>query len=320
MNVLTITRAPSASIAAALDRFERDFQYPLGTHDTFRVCHGADYSRFFRAMGKGVSFAVEHNGSILGTLGMALRKVRQPNATEITVVYIGDLKVSSAVRGTGVVPLALFQAGLTWAWQNGASKAYGVVMDGTAKTPSDYTGRIGIPKFLEVGKIVVLRIPTDLANNGIGETGSSTSAARLESTYKRLTASVHAPIGGRPSLRSSFAPVRLVSADGQACGLLEDTLQAKRLISSNGDELLSAHLSRFAFGQSRADSAVELLETALRLAAARGFPAMFVALDKETARALLPHIERFNPVEAPATIYGFGFTPGQKLLINTAEI
>ena len=320
MNVLTITSPPSASVAEALDRFERDFQYPLGTHDTFRISHGTDYSRFFRAMGKGVSFVAERNDKVVGTLGMALRKIRQPDATEIKVAYIGDLKVSSAVRRTGVVPLALFQAGLAWAWQNGATKAYGVVMDGTKASPSDYTGRIGIPKFLEVAKVVVLRIPTNLAGNGIESRGSVISAATLESTYKRLTASVHAPVGGRPSLRSSFAPMRLASADGQACGLLEDTMRAKRLISSNGEELLSAHLSRFAFAKSGVKSAVELLETALTLAAARGFPAMFVAVDTRTAQVLRPHIERFNPVEAPATIYGFGFVPGQELLINTAEI
>src|SRR5262249_11759480 len=39
----------------------------------------------------------------------------------------------------------------------------------------------------------------------------------------------------------------LVTSEGQACGLFEDTRRGKRLIADDGSQLISAHLSYFAF-------------------------------------------------------------------------
>ncbi len=70
--------APGA-LAAALETFERQFVYPLGPGRSFRISHGRDYARFFRAIGleRGVSFVAEEDtGEVLGTLGVALRPVQ----------------------------------------------------------------------------------------------------------------------------------------------------------------------------------------------------------------------------------------------------
>lgn len=114
MKLMAISAAPEASVAAALDRFERVFQYPLGTHDTFRISHGADYARFFRAMGEGICFAAEHEEQILGTISLSLRQLKQPDGSVRKVAYVGDLKVVPQARSRGKVMLALLHAARRW--------------------------------------------------------------------------------------------------------------------------------------------------------------------------------------------------------------
>ena len=50
MTVRNLTQAPDPDLAWALEDFERQFTYPLGAGHHFRISHGADYPRFFRAI------------------------------------------------------------------------------------------------------------------------------------------------------------------------------------------------------------------------------------------------------------------------------
>ncbi len=330
MNIISISHAPLPAIASALEEFEQVFQYPLGEHDTFRISHGHDYARFFRAMGEGICFAAEHKGKILGTISLALRTLKDPQGKSLKVVYVGDLKVVPEARGFGTVTISLIRAAIDWSYARGAVAAYGVVMEGTKGTPEKYTGRLGVPSAVHVGKVVVLRIPTstpthdgeasDVAGVSRGVSARIVPIKDLNSAYSRLSARVYAALGGRPSLRSKFKPLPMVSQDGSACALLEDTLKAKRLISSSGDELLSAHLSRFAFDAKRPEGAMEVMRTALSVAAQRGFPAMFVAVDEIVATELHDQFALLNAVRAPANVYGVSLKSSQSWLINTAEI
>ena len=61
--------------------------------------------------------------------------------------------------------------------------------------------------------------------------------------------------------------------------MLEDTRRANRLYLNTGNELLSAHLSYFAFDDVKA--AVEILNIALDRAYQHEFPAVFVALSNQ---------------------------------------
>src|SRR5437588_48708 len=89
---------PAPDLARALEVFEEQFSYPLGPGRTFRISHGADYPRFFRAMGEAAVFVAEREGQVLGTVGAALRRLRTPDGTEARVAYLGDLKVLPAAR------------------------------------------------------------------------------------------------------------------------------------------------------------------------------------------------------------------------------
>ena len=63
MNVHALSAPPPTALARALDRFEGQFRYPLGPGRSFRISHGDDYPRFFRAMGEGACFVAERDGA-----------------------------------------------------------------------------------------------------------------------------------------------------------------------------------------------------------------------------------------------------------------
>jgi len=159
MIVHSLHDPPAPAIARALAELEEEFTYPLGPGRTFRISHGDDYPRFFRAIGAARCFVAEQQGRVVGALGVAVRRLILPDGSERTTGYIGDLKVAVEARGS-LVFLRLVRAGDAWVRPQ-ITAAFGVVMDGTPTTPAVYTGRAGIPAFREVGKMVIWRLPSD---------------------------------------------------------------------------------------------------------------------------------------------------------------
>ena len=190
-------------------------------------------------------------------------------------------------------------------------------MDGTLATPIRYTGRMGIPVFSELGKIIVLRLPC--SRNEVHEDHAWwTTGERGDACYSRLSAPGYASLGGDPAERSEMEPAWLMEPGGRACGRLEDTRRAKRLIADDGVEMRSAHLSCFAY-QDR-NAGVRLPQAALHRAATRSFAHLFVAVPAREARALCQALQGMELVAGPATIFGTGLKPGPLWNINTAEI
>jgi hypothetical protein len=306
---------PPPELALALAEFEAQFTYPLGPGRTFRISRGSDYPRFFRAIGQGASFVAEAEGRVLGALGMAVRPLALPDGSERLVAYLGDLKIAPAARG-GWALVSLARSALAWAGPH-VEAAFSVVMDGTPVTPVRYTGRAGLPAFRELGNVIVFRIATgDVPLEPAADHWVTTAAAGME-CYRRLRAGRYACPGGQPAERSEIAPLALLDPEGSACGQLEDTRKAKRLLADDGSELLSAHLSSFAFRTSAAGA--ELLRVARSHAAERGFPALFVAVAAPEAEALREALGPIEMVAAPATVYGTGL-PAGAWNINTSEI
>ncbi|MBM3459176.1 MAG: N-acetyltransferase [Armatimonadetes bacterium] len=315
MNVHPLAASPPPELARALGRFEEQFHYPLGPGRFFRIDHGEDYPRFFRAMGEGVCFVAERGGSILGVMGASLRRLALPGGEERLVVYFGDVKIAPQARGGRALPRL---AGAVRQWVGArATAGFAVVMDGTPVTPLRYTGRLGIPPFAEIGKIMVLRLPT--AGTSVGpDDGWLTTGERGGACYLHLSAGRYACPGGNPAERSETEPLWLMEPGGRACGRVEDTRRAKRLIADDGVEMGSAHLSCFAYQDP--DAGVELLRVALGHAARRGLPALFVAVAAPEAKDFCRRLEGIGAVLAPATVYGTGLEPGPLWNINTAEI
>jgi hypothetical protein len=320
MTVHVLRTAPAPELAQALERFEQQFRYPLGPERFFRITHGEDYPRFFRAMGEGACFVAERERRILGVLGAALRRLALPGGEERPVVYLGDMKIDPAARG-GKTLLRLIEAVRQWVGAR-AEAAFAVVMDGTPATPTRYTGRLGTPLFFELGKIMVLRLPTSgiQVPSALERGGADwlTTAERGGACYARLSAGGYACPGGNPVARSEMEPLWLMEPDGRACGRLEDTRCAKRLIADDGAEMRSAHLSCFAYQDCAAG--VQLLQVALRHAASRSFPALFAAIPAPETEAFCQALAGIEVVLAPATVFGTGLEPGPFWKINTAEI
>jgi hypothetical protein len=305
---------PSAELARALSAFETQFTYPLGPGRFFRISHGDDYPRFFRAIGEAACFVAEDQGRILGTLGTAVRRLALPDGSERPAVYVGDLKVAPAARGGMTLP-RLIRAAQQWASAR-ADAAYAVVMDGTPVTPERYTGRLGIPPFREVGKVIVLRLSA--TNRDSIDERFTSDAGQAKACYERLSAGCFAGRDGDPAERSETAPIWLMHPDRSSCGWLEDTRRAKRLIADDGSEMRSAHLSGFAFGDPRAGGT--LIREALRRTALLGFPALFIAVAATRAEEIRAALDGIEIVAAPATVYAAMLEPFPLWNINTSEI
>lgn len=301
MIVQRLSAPPDATLAAALADFERQFRYPLGPGRWFRIDHGEDYPRFFRAIGEAACFVARDGDEVLGTLGTARARLRDPDGDVRDVLYVGDLKVDPAARG-GRALFELVAAARAWA-EPWARAAFAVVMDGTAVTPARYTGRLGIPRFESLAQIVVLRIPA--------RAGAPTTDRELA-----LPRRAFALVLEDPRTRSVITP-RVVATVG-ASGRLDDTRNGKRLFADDGDELSSAHLGALAYDDP--DSAALLVERARAVAAAEGFAALFVAFPLADADAVCDRLGDSAIVRAPATIWGTGLPAGRDWLVDTAAI
>jgi hypothetical protein len=313
MNIHQLTASPTSELALALGRFEKEFTYPLGPGRSFRISHGDDYSRFFRAIGEAVCFVAEGDGEVLGVLGLAATRLRMDNGQERPAIYLGDLKIAKAARSGWVLPQLAAAAG-KWCGPR-AECGFGVVMDGTSVTPESYTGRLGIPLFRIVAKVAVLRIPT-MEGKEIGVWKATPNAGAA--CFSKLSSGRIGTDGGDPAERSRMSPVWLVAPDGSACGRVEDTRRAKRLIADDGAEMIAAHLS--CIGYQTAFALVELLRVARAVARDRGFPALFVAIPASDTTTIVPLLGEPGIVVAPATIHAASLDPGWTWAINTAEI
>ena len=315
MKIHQLLGRPSSVLARALFEFEKPFTYPLGSETFFRISHGDDYSLFFQAQGSSCCFVADKNGKVLGVLGTTIRELLLPDGTTRVTAYLCDLKIEREARG-GMVLLRLGRAAETWLRPQVVA-AFGVVMGGTSLLPESYTGRAGIPGFQEVGKVMILRIS---GSGGIPKNGCkeffATKGTVLQN-YRSLSRGYYACMAGNAELRSEMSPVWLMHPDGAACGLLEDTRKAKRLILRDGSELLTAHLSSFAWKS--ASSAAQLIDVALKQAAGWGFPALFLAVAEQNASELRAALSNFEVTAAPANVYGAGLERGA-WNINTSEI
>jgi hypothetical protein len=315
MKIHQISAPPSPSLARALGKFEEPFTYPLGPGKSFHITHGEDYTLFFRVLGAGTCFIAEHQGHVAGMLGTAVRRLWRPDGTESAVAYLGDLKIAANARG-GTVLLRLARAAEAWLRPQ-VQAGFCVVMDGTAATPDAYTGRAGIPSFRDLGRLMVLRIPQSDQDSKGDPCQFQTTQETGFACYRSLTAGRYACVPGDALNRSQIKPLWIISPDGSACGMLEDTRKAKRLITGDGSELLSAHLSCFAYSTIRAGA--QLIAIARGLIAGLGFPALFVAVAQPEAREFRESLPNMEITAAPATVYGAGLATGI-WNINTSEI
>lgn len=304
MTLHCLEQRPEPWLAQALERFERQFDYPLGPETRFRISHGRDYLPFFQAMGLARVYVIERSGEILGTLAHIERMMETAGRVDPLVHYLCDLKIAPAARG-GRVLASLFGEAKRRIALSSSHACFSVVMGGTGRLPTDYTGRIGVPEFPKLAEVTIVR----LSSRSGDPCGAAKAITHVTSAGIRIW-------GGEASLRSR-QPRAHLEVPG-AGGWLEDTRRGKQLWSLQGEELRNAHLSDLRFDT--AGAAVELLGLALDKAKASGFSGVFFALPRNVWSAVKVEFAVFSHSEAPAAIYGYDLPTGQEWWINTSEI
>jgi hypothetical protein len=300
------------AMGQALADFETQFVYPLGEGASFSISHGRQYLPFFQAIGEATVLVAEHEGRVLATLAAVRRPLRWPDGTLRSSVYLGDLKVAPEARSGIVLGRMLLAMRESLA---GHAYGYGIVMEGTGRTPSQYTGRANIPPFRALARLMVLSLSTGRLD-GLWPAASESERERV---FEDLRPAGFLPLGGSPWLRTELEPVALVDPHGQACGRLEDTRRGKRLWGSDGQEMRAAHLSRFVW-RTGPDGLRLLRQAASRCARAK-IPTLFVCLPWERAPDLLACLGELSFQPAPARVYGVGFEDSQAdWWVDSAEI
>lgn len=313
MNIVELCEHNEWELAEPLVQFEAAFSYPLGASQRFGIRHGRDYCRFFRAMGPAACFLAVEKSLVVGAIAVVLRRVFHPDGSIGSAAYLCDLKIAPAERG-GRLLLRLAQHAAAWGSER-TDAAFSIVMGGTAVTPDAYTGRAGLPRLSRLTNLAVIRTPVPQMRGGQLSTDGRVSSA---SAFRALSAGRYATPAETPLMRSSVTPQGVDLENGAASGFVEDTREAKRLIVEGGEELVSAHLSNFAF-RSIADGA-QLVRGALACAARMQYPALFFAVHESEAEPILRQLNIAGTTVASATVYGFGMTAGAAWNVNTSEI
>jgi hypothetical protein len=317
MRIQVLSGRPDERLSKALQAFEQQFRYPLD-QGWFRIAHGDDYSAFYRSLGTATCIVAEDDQGIAGVCCAATRTLHRPGMPPQQVLYLGDLKVASKLRG-GRVLWRLSEA--MRACHPGIAAAYCIVMHGTARTPDFYTGRAGLPGFQAIGELRLWHLPAVLhgASSAVTDDVIAVSASTGEELFRQLSASHCFCLDGNPRQRSLLPVQWWISADGKACGRLEDTRAAKRLLRDNGEEMVSAHLSAFAYAAP--DSGERLLRAMIQRTAEAAYPALFVALPdgEKNLPMMLAHPPE-GTVISGATIYGTALAGNVPWKIFTAEI
>lgn len=313
MRILTLHAPAPPQLAAEIARFETGFTYPLGPTTRFRITHGDDHTRFFRAIGAACCAVAVHDDRVLGLLAAAVRPMRLGAEPAQPVGVLGDLKVDPEAR-SGVVLHGLLRTITAWLRER-TQTAIGIVMDGTSVAPDCYTGRLGIPGFPLLDPLVILRV---MGNPGPAPWRASTATALP--VHAQLTAGCGVAVPRATALveRSEMTPQWLCAPDGSACGRVEDTLLAKRLVTTVGVDLRTAHVSAFAWHEATAGAA--LLRQAAAVAAAQGHDGVFVALPVPDADRICIALQDHPYQRAAAGVYGAGAPASLRWLLDSAEM
>lgn len=313
MTVHCIQSSPPKELQAALNRFEKQFDYPLGSDDRFHIDHGSDYSTFFQAMGRPAIFVYEDKQRVHGVLSCARRTISGPKG-DVEALYLCDLKVEDGPK-KGRILLRLLRA-VHKEFREQIDHGYAVVMDGTAVVPSQYTGRLGLPAFQAIGTLGIYNLI--LPEQKSPEPSPTASLTAVQERFAKLSESGYRSLDSQPRLRSAMAPTGLMVPDRSACGLVEDTELGKQLVSHKHGSLNSAHLSQFAFQSPEAGAAI--VRGAANICLENGRPRLFFALEQDTGEALLSQLPEFEVVRASATIYSHGFDKSVPWQVNSSEI
>lgn len=331
MNVRTLNEfdLEPAEREARLAEFELAFRYPLGDSTWFRVSHAPRYRAFYESIagleGESECFIAEREGRVLGVLSVAAKAILDPASRRVDALYFGDFKTLPGPE-RGRVAWSLLRRAAQWSRPR-TTHGLGVAMEGTSRLPDVYTGRMGLPAFELAGRIVLLRILIEGAPSATEPLVAGATCEDVRNLRRELTAGDWLCRAGEPTLRSEMPPLPLVLSNRRACGWLEDTRRAKRLVLDNHEEMVSGHRSEFAFRDPRAGA--QLVAHALQACGRLGLPALFLAAPERRAAELVAALHNLHNLSSPdaltirradALLFGHALPADGDWWLSTAEI
>ena len=302
-----------------LREFEQQFWYPLGESREFRIEHPSLYTDFFNSMGDAHCFVALREGEVVGILSSVMRTLVAPTGKSSQVAYVADVKITKELQGSTLL-YRLARTAILWLRPQICS-AYSVVMDGTAVTPKQYTGRVGVPQFSWSGRVHLLSFSTTTDFpwvSNVEEIPLKQSAELSGIEPRRTTTDGPSWATMNPSLRALEVPVWLVDRQTSTCVLLEDTRRAKKLYDRHQSEYRYSHLTYPSYTEP--EHLVQLFPHACARSQSLGFSHIFVAVPDIHFVAIQSKLENLEYETYSASIYGVSLNEDFPYLVNSSEI
>ena len=126
---------------------------PMAGTIALRIDRDPDFFALLRMRGESVVYVAVRAGEIVGCISAALRTVYLSGAPE-TAAYVGDMKVHPRLSGSRVA-LRLIQALEAYLRAAGVDVCFSVVADGNLPAMPLFQGRLGIPRWVPLGRFLV---------------------------------------------------------------------------------------------------------------------------------------------------------------------
>lgn len=258
---------PPPKIQNKIKNFESQFKYSLPRFQKYWISHSPDYTSFYRSFGvQAYNFALEHNYQIIGSFSLAIRS----NAS-----YISNIRLHHRYKNGFVLYYLLAPV---WKLLKGY-QYYTVLVNNKQESFKKF--------FPYEDKRYLLMLETK--NDTINIQSEIIDPMKADGIYKSLTNQniTQASLG----LRSMIEPVWL-NNKAQAICRIEDTRRAKILYDENGQEIILAYLTHFAY--KNAIQGFNLLCHAMSFAAQKGYKFLCFSLTETEVRELEPFLKKFD--------------------------
>ena len=126
---------------------------PMAGTISLRIDRDPDFFALLRLRGAGKVFVAARGQEVVGCISAALRTVYVGGVPE-TIAYVGDMKVHPKLSGSRVA-LRLIQALESSLRGAGIDVCFSVVAEGNARAMPLFEGRLGIPRWIPLGRFLV---------------------------------------------------------------------------------------------------------------------------------------------------------------------
>jgi GNAT superfamily N-acetyltransferase len=126
---------------------------PMAGSISLRIDRDPDFFALLRLRGEGKVYVAVRGREVIGCISAALRTAYVSGVPE-TVAYVGDMKVHPRFSGTRIA-LRLIQTLEAHLRSVGIDLCFSVVADGNQRVMPLFEGRLGIPRWVSLGRFLV---------------------------------------------------------------------------------------------------------------------------------------------------------------------